>query len=115
MLDAVIAAIAAGAHHVSFRRFDVTINRRNVSEASLCALMCTVRPKADARTGDALSVRERQVGLLVARGLTDREIAAELGISYWTVRAHVGNLLGKLSVRNRVDLARQPSISRGEG
>ena len=114
VLDTVIAAIATGRDHGSFARFDLTINRRNVSAASQCAYMCTVRPKADARPGESLSVRERQVGRLVARGLTDREVAEELGISYWTVRTHVGQLLRKLQVRNRVELAGQPLLNRGD-
>ena len=115
VLDTVIAAIAAGRDHGSYSRFEVTINRRDVSEASQCAFMCTVRPKAEARSGEPLSARELQVGVLVARGLTDREIADELDISYWTVRTHVGNLLRKLEVRNRVELARRPALSRHDG
>jgi NarL family two-component system response regulator LiaR len=38
---------------------------------------------------------------LVARGLTNQEIADELVISEWTVRTHVSNILEKLHVANR--------------
>jgi DNA-binding CsgD family transcriptional regulator len=52
-----------------------------------------------------LSWRQESVLVLVGAGLTDREIAAELGISRWTVKRHLGILFRKLSCRRRVDLA----------
>jgi DNA-binding NarL/FixJ family response regulator len=52
-----------------------------------------------------LTEREEQVLLAVARGLTNHEVAAELYISLSTVKTHLGSLMGKLGVRNRVELA----------
>ncbi|MCY7400273.1 MAG: response regulator transcription factor [Nocardioides sp.] len=52
-----------------------------------------------------LTDREEQVLLAVARGLTNHEVAAELYISLSTVKTHLGALMGKLGVRNRVELA----------
>ena len=52
-----------------------------------------------------LTEREEQVLLAVARGLTNHEVAAELYISLGTVKTHLGSLMNKLGVRNRVELA----------
>jgi DNA-binding NarL/FixJ family response regulator len=51
-----------------------------------------------------LSPREREVAALVARGLMNREIAAELVIAERTVETHVANILGKLGLKSRVEV-----------
>jgi DNA-binding NarL/FixJ family response regulator len=50
---------------------------------------------------ECVSPRELQVAALVGRGLSNKEIARELGISEGTVKLHVHNLLIKLGVKNR--------------
>ncbi|MCR2799635.1 response regulator transcription factor [Microbacterium sp. zg-Y818] len=50
----------------------------------------------------ALSEREREVFLLIGRGLTNIEIAEALHLSESTVKAHVGRVLAKLQLPNRV-------------
>jgi non-specific serine/threonine protein kinase len=52
-----------------------------------------------------LSRREREVATLVARGLTNRQIAAELSIAERTADTHVSNILGKLGLASRAQLA----------
>jgi two-component system, NarL family, response regulator LiaR len=51
---------------------------------------------------DILTVREGEVLRLVARGLSNREIATELDTTEATVKSHVSNILSKLRVANRV-------------
>jgi PAS domain S-box-containing protein len=53
-----------------------------------------------------LSAREREVCLLLARGLSNQEIADRLFISPGTVKNHIYNIYEKTKVKNRVELAR---------
>jgi DNA-binding NarL/FixJ family response regulator len=53
---------------------------------------------------DDLSGRERDVFLLAAKGLGNADIAAELFLSEATVKSHVGSILGKLQLKNRIQL-----------
>lgn len=55
----------------------------------------------------ALTGREWQVAALVARGLTNREIAQQLVLSEHTVHNHVKRILAKTGARNRADLTRR--------
>ena len=54
---------------------------------------------------EELSPRELEVLELVARGLDNNEIAAELCISPRTAKNHVSNILSKLGVTNRIQAA----------
>ena len=67
---------------------------------------------------DDLSERERDVFRLMARGLSNGEIAQELYISETTVKTHVTHILQKLNLRDRVQavvLAYQTGIFEAEG
>ena len=55
--------------------------------------------------GQALTRRETEVAALVARGLTNRDVAARLCLSVRTVEVHVDRILTKLGFRTRTQLA----------
>jgi len=52
-----------------------------------------------------LTSRELEVVALVARGLTNRDIAQALYLSHWTVKRHIARVLKKLGMATRVELA----------
>ena len=54
---------------------------------------------------NGLSPREREIVAAVARGLSNRDIAAETGIAPQTVKNHLAAIFQKLHVQNRVQLA----------
>jgi DNA-binding CsgD family transcriptional regulator len=56
---------------------------------------------------DALTPSEARIAELVARGLSNPDIAAELYVSRRTVQTHVSNILIKLNLRSRVEVARE--------
>jgi predicted ATPase/DNA-binding SARP family transcriptional activator/DNA-binding CsgD family transcriptional regulator len=64
-----------------------------------------IPPAATVTSGHPLSQRETDVAQLAARGLTNQQIAGHLGISTRTVETHVSNVLRKLAVTSRAELA----------
>ena len=53
---------------------------------------------------ETLTARERQVARAVSSGLRNRAIAHEFGITEETVKKHLANIYGKLTLTNRVQL-----------
>lgn len=78
-----------------------------VGEAALDASGRAARPEPTGPPDAAspISAREREVLLLVARGMTDAQIAAELFLSAHTVHRHVANARTKLGVPSRAAAA----------
>ena len=63
------------------------------------------RPPDLPPTGEPLTNRELIVLELVARGLSNIDIAEKLNLSEWTVRTHISNILSKLHLANRTQAA----------
>lgn len=109
--DHVLDALRAGAHGFLLKRArpeEVAQAVRVVARGESLLFPDAVRRLATAHppTGDALrsarlTEREGEVLRLVAQGLSNAEVAAELYLGVETVRTHVGNVLAKLGVRDR--------------
>lgn len=54
-----------------------------------------------------LTPRESNICMLVAMGYSDKRIAEEMGVSYWTVRTHIAHAFKKCQAGNRVELVRR--------
>ncbi|MBT1583668.1 response regulator [Curtobacterium flaccumfaciens] len=87
------------------------VTRRVISRATASAAAqpsATTTTAAPATTGDdalaaaGLTERETEVLRLLARGLSNAEIAAELYVGDATVKTHVSNVLQKLALRDRI-------------
>jgi DNA-binding NarL/FixJ family response regulator len=72
------------------------VTRRLISEFAASA----PRPHTDERL-DTLTPREREVLLLMARGLSNADVGRELVLEPSTVKKHVANVLSKLDIRSR--------------
>jgi FixJ family two-component response regulator len=84
MLDAVAAAIDRD-------------RKRRESERALSDLKALFQ---------SLTVREREVMVLVTRGLMNKQIAAEIGLSEITVKIHRGHVMRKMGAKSLADLVR---------
>jgi two-component system, NarL family, response regulator LiaR len=67
--------------------------------------VASLRGSAKPAQGPQLTEREGEVIRLVARGKSNREIAETLVISEKTVKAHISNILGKLGLGDRTQMA----------
>ncbi len=76
-----------------------------VTRALIADFVARPEPAAEFEANlSVLTERERDVLRLVARGLANREIAAELVMAEQTVKTHVSRILGKLALRDRTQL-----------
>ena len=92
-----VAAVAALAQHESFF----------TPKASQILLQHPVHPLGDSMAGSVkLSERERDVVVLVAEGLGNKQVGTTLGISVKTVESHRRNIMRKLGLRSSADLVR---------
>lgn len=75
-----------------------SVTRRLIEEVARQA----PSPRVDDHLLASLTAREREVLALIARGRSNHEIAADLFIAEQTVKTHVGKILAKLGLRDRV-------------
>ena len=111
--DKVFPAIKAGAMGYLLKDSEpedliTAIRKVNRGEPSLHPIVAKMvleeisKPVKQPLTPDPLTEREVDIVRLVAQGLSNRQIADQLVIGEATVRTHVGNVLNKLHVANRV-------------
>ena len=111
--ELVIRAVQAGADGYLLKDVDVQELARAIRtvhggqpylhpEATRHLLQATMRPE---QPSERLTSREQAVLGLLARGLTNRQIADALAISEKTVSVHVSNVLGKLGLSSRTQAA----------
>jgi DNA-binding NarL/FixJ family response regulator len=90
-------ARAVRAAHVGEALLDPSVAARLVEEVA--------SPGPATRDGDSLTAREHDVLALIARGMSNKRIAFELGVSEKTVKNHVSHVLAKLGVADRTAAA----------
>lgn len=81
----------------------IRLARAGISTLSAEASAALVIGQREAKSDDSLTPREREILTLLIDGHTNAEIAARLGLSLYTVKNHVRNLLAKLDVGNRTE------------
>ena len=113
--DQVVQAIRSGA--LGYLRKDsspdelvssihnVALNRMSLPPDLVRKVISNEQPVAEDRPANELTAREQDVLRCVAQGSSNKQIASELSVSPTTVRTHVSNLLRKLNLENRTQLA----------
>jgi FixJ family two-component response regulator len=104
-----VQAMKAGAVEFLTKPFDDDVLRRAIGQAierSRVAIAHEDDLRARRACYASLTPRERETMALVVSGLLNKQIAAELGISEITVKAHRGQVMRKMRVQSLADLVR---------
>ena len=109
----ILPALKAGA--LSYLLKDVAAEELADAVRRAARKEATLHPRVAARlvhalrdpesSDQSLSEREREVLLVIAEGLSNQQIAAKLGIGEKTVKTHVSNILAKLDLSDRTQVA----------
>jgi DNA-binding CsgD family transcriptional regulator len=97
--------VAAAEARAALDQFEKLEAARHVDAAAAVLRQLGERVAPARPSGAVLTRREREVLDLLGGGMSNREIAERLFISPKTVEHHVGNILGKLGLRNRAEAA----------
>jgi DNA-binding NarL/FixJ family response regulator len=89
-----------------------TLQRARADSGDADAILLAAAPREAGPVHEPLTRRELDVLALLADGLSNKRIAAALGISDQTVKFHVAAICGKLGVANRTEAVRR-AIRRG--
>ena len=83
-----------------------TLSAARALGVDAAAYLLSAAPLDDSALVEPLTTREAQVLNLLADGLTNKAIAARLGLSEETVKFHLAAIFGKLGASNRTDAVR---------
>lgn len=100
-LQAAIDAGALGYIPKSAPRGDLLTALRTVARSIRYLPPEIARRLNEGRLGPSITAREREVLTQIALGMANKEIAAKLNISEFTVKRHVGQILDKMAVNDR--------------
>jgi len=104
-LGAARARLAPAAFAAAWAAGQALSREQAMGEAIATAAAIASPPAVATHPASPLSRREREVAVLIASGLTDREIGERLVITPGTVGQHVAHILHKLGVRSRAQVA----------
>ena len=103
--DQVAAVAEAHAALLIFGRLEAPEAEQSIGLLRRLGVSITYTPKPPSSPLSQLSRREREVLTLVGQGMSNREIATRLFIAPKTVEHHVSNILSKLGLRSRIEVA----------
>jgi len=102
--ESVVAALGTSAFEAEFAAGQ-HLSRQAAIQLALGESRGTDSQPADGTVAGPLAKRELEVGRLVAEGLSNKQIATRLFISDRTVAAHVSNIMNKLGLNSRAQIA----------
>jgi DNA-binding CsgD family transcriptional regulator/uncharacterized protein HemY len=98
-------AVAVAEARAALRIFQSLPAARDADAAAALLRRLGVRGHSGPRAGGTLTAREQEVTELLCQGLSNSEVAARLYVSLRTAEHHVSNILAKLGVRSRAEVA----------